>query len=102
MSAERALGALRSIASFIHSRYRLRFTRREQLEAWQARQLRHFLQDVLPRAGRFQGRAITDLASLPLMDKATLMGDFAGFNSRGLSLEEVLPIARQAEASRDF
>ncbi|GAC1035168.1 adenylate synthase [Pseudomonas sp. No.21] len=102
MSAERIIGALRSVASFIHSRYRLRFTRREQLEAWQARRLKHFLRHVLPRGGRFKGQAIADLASLPLMDKATLMGDFAGFNSRGLSLEEVLPIARQAEASRDF
>lgn len=102
MSAERIIGALRSVASFIHSRYRLRFTRRERLEAWQARQLKHFLRHVLPRAGRFKGQSITNLASLPLMDKATLMGDFAGFNTRGLTLEQVLPVARQAEASRDF
>ncbi|GFM64162.1 adenylate synthase [Pseudomonas cichorii] len=102
MSSEKLMGALRSALSFINSRYRLRFTRREQLEAWQARQLKHFLQKVLPQAQRFKGLNITDLADLPLMDKATLMGDFAGFNTRGLSLEQVLPIARQAEESRDF
>ncbi|MBX8493648.1 F390 synthetase-related protein [Pseudomonas cichorii] len=102
MSSEKLMGALRSALSFINSRYRLRFTRREQLEAWQARQLQHFLHHVLPRAQRFKGLNITELADLPLMDKATLMGDFAGFNTRGLSLEQVLPIARQAEESRDF
>ena len=52
MSSEKLMGALRSVLSFINSRYRLRFTRREQLEAWQARQLKHFLQQVLPKAPR--------------------------------------------------
>lgn len=36
------------------------------------------------------------------MDKATLMGDFAAYNTRDLSLEQVLPLAVQAEQSRDF
>ena len=102
MSSERLIGALRSALSFIYSRYRLRFTRREQLEAWQAKQLKHFLQRVLPKSQRFKDLTVTDLSDLPLMDKATLMDDFAGFNTRGLSLEQVLPVARQAEDSRDF
>jgi len=102
MSGERLIGTLRSALSFLHSRYRLRFTRREQLEAWQARQLKYFLRRVLPQSQRFKGKVVTDLSTLPLMEKATLMGDFAGFNTRGLSLEEVLPLARQAEVSRDF
>ncbi|RMQ47789.1 Adenylate-forming enzyme [Pseudomonas cichorii] len=102
MSSERLIGALRSALSFLDSRYRLRFTRREKLEAWQARQLQHFLHHVLPRAPRFKDQTFTRLADLPLMDKALLMQDFAGFNTRGLSLEEVLPVARQAEESRDF
>lgn len=102
MSSERLIGTLRSALSFIHSRYRLRFTRRKQLEAWQAKQLKHFLQRVLPQARRFKDLTVTDLTDLPLMDKATLMGDFTGFNTRGLSLEQVLPVARQAEESRDF
>ncbi len=36
------------------------------------------------------------------MDKAALMSDFAAFNTRALSLEQVLPVALQAERSRDF
>ncbi|MFL1551657.1 F390 synthetase-related protein [Pseudomonas sp. D47] len=102
MSSERFMGTLRSAVSFLLSRYWLRFTRRDRLEAWQARQLKRFLQRVLPQAQRFKGRAVTALDDLPLMDKTALMGDFAGFNTRGLSLAQVLPVARQAEASRDF
>ncbi|WP_339504271.1 F390 synthetase-related protein [Pseudomonas sp. RL_105y_Pfl2_101] len=102
MSSDGLIGTLRRALSFIHSRHRLQFTRRDQLEAWQARQLRHFLQHVLPKSRRFKDLTVTELADLPLMDKATLMGDFGGFNTRGLSLEQVLPIARQAEDSRDF
>ncbi|MBK5436445.1 adenylate synthase [Pseudomonas sp. TH32] len=102
MSDERLIGTLRSAASFLHSRYRLQFARREQLEAWQARQLKYFLQQVLPQSHRFKGQVVTDLSALPLMDKTTLMGDFAGFNTRGLSLAQVLPVARRAEESRDF
>lgn len=102
MKSEHLSGLLRSTVSFIQSRYRLRFTHREQLEAWQARRLRRFMGEVLPRAKRFRDFRGTALADLPLMDKATLMGDFAGFNTAGLSLEDVLPFARDAEATRDF
>lgn len=102
MNNERLIGALRSVLSFLNSRYRLRFTQREQLEAWQSKQLKHFLKYVLPKAQRFKDFTLTDLADLPLSDKASLMGDFAGFNTRGLTLEQVLPVARKAEDSRDF
>ena len=102
MIREQWLGTARTAISFLRCRYGMRFTSREQLHAWQSRQLKHFLREVLPQAQRFKSLANTDLNDLPLMDKATLMGDFAGFNTRGLSLEQVLPIADQAEASRDF
>ncbi len=55
MNSERLLGTLRSIGSFVFSRYALRFRRRERLEAWQARRLRHFMAKVLPRGQRFNG-----------------------------------------------
>ncbi|WP_263262523.1 F390 synthetase-related protein [Pseudomonas sp. RIT-PI-S] len=102
MSSDRLCGLLRSALSFIQARYRLRFTSREQLEGWQARRLRYFLRHVVPRAERFRQSQATRLADLPIMDKTTLMADFAGFNTLGLSLDNVLALARQAEASRDF
>ena len=102
MNVERLLGSLRSIGAFIFSRYALRFHSRSRLEAWQARRLACFMGQVMPRGQRFSGLRHRHLQSLPLMDKSTLMGDFAGFNTRGLSLEQVLPVALEAERSRDF
>ena len=102
MSNERLIGKLRSALSFLHSRYCLRFTRREQLEAWQAQQLKRFLKDVVPAAERFKDHRYASLADFPLMDKATMMNDFAAFNTRALGLDQVLPVARRAEESRDF
>lgn len=102
MNSERLLGTLRSIGAFVFSRYALRFRRRERLEAWQARRLRHFMAKVMPGGERFKGLVNGGLHSLPIMDKASLMSDFAGFNTRALSLEQVLPVALQAEHSRDF
>ncbi|MEB0079635.1 adenylate synthase [Pseudomonas sp. CCI3.2] len=102
MKSDRLIGAARAIISFIHSRYCLRFNRRDKLEAWQARRLKHFIREILPTAGRFKELNARKLADLPLMDKATLMGDFSAFNTRGLNLAHVWPLARRAEDSRDF
>lgn len=102
MDSERLIGTLRSIGAFVFSRYGLRFRRRERLQAWQARRLAYFMARVMPRGERFKGLANDDLNALPIMDKATLMADFAGFNTRALRLEQVLPVALQAEHSRDF
>ncbi|QXH49084.1 adenylate synthase [Pseudomonas fakonensis] len=102
MNSERLIGTLRSIGAFLFSRYALRFSSRQRLEAWQARRLAHFMAQVLPRGQRFKSAQPAHLQRLPFMDKQTLMGDFAGFNTRGLSLEQVLPIALKAEHSRDF
>lgn len=102
MNVERLLGTLRSIGAFLFSRYALRFRSRSRLEAWQARRLAHFMGRVVPRGQRFSGLRQRHLHRVPLMDKGTLMGDFAGFNTRGLRLEQVLPVALEAERSRDF
>lgn len=102
MNSERLLSTLRSVGSFILSRYGLQFRRRDRLEAWQARRLAHFMARVMPQARGFSPLPAATLDRLPLMDKATLMGDFAAYNTRDLSLEQVLPLAVQAEQSRDF
>ncbi|MGC5701776.1 adenylate synthase [Pseudomonas sp. NFXW11] len=102
MNSERLVGTLRSVGAFLFSRYALRFRNRQRLEAWQARRLAHFMARVMPHGQRFKGLANSDLQRLPIMDKSTLMSDFAGFNTRALSLEQVLPVALEAERSRDF
>ena len=89
-------------AHFARTRWLLDFRQREALERWQQQRLRQFFTHVLPRAARFRGLQPTTLDDLPYMDKATLMADFQAYNTRGVALETVLPIALQAETSRDF
>lgn len=98
-------------AHFARSRWQLDFHDRDALEGWQQRQVRHFLRHVLPRAPHFRQWAAEGnraehsgltLADLPIMDKAVLMADFMAFNTRGIALETALPLALQAEQSRDF
>lgn len=83
MNSERLIGTLRSIGAFLFSRYALRFSSRQRLEAWQARRLAHFMAQVLPRGQRFKSAQPAHLQRLPFMDKQTLMGDFAGSTPAG-------------------
>lgn len=96
------MSSLRLFYHFLRTRYGLRFAHREALVAWQEQQLRHFFQAVLPRAPRYQGMRITHLSDLPLMDKATMMADFAAHNTRGVTADEAFAVALQAEKTRDF
>lgn len=96
------LDSLAIATQFARTRWLLDFRDRRHLEDWQQRQLRCFLRDVLPKAPRYQGFSVSSLAELPIMDKATMMSDFAAGNTHGVSAQEALEIALRAEASRDF
>lgn len=102
MALEHLRSLLRIAVSFVYSRWCLRFSRREQLEAWQRRQLKRFLREVLPRAPRFRALEGLALDQLPYMDKKLLMEQFAACNTRGIELQPALEVALQAEQSRDF
>lgn len=96
------LDPLRMAGHFARTRWWLNFRERGQLENWQHAQLRRFLREVLPLAPRYQGVRTTTLADVPCMDKASMMADFAGGNTRGISLDQALSLALAAEQSRDF
>lgn len=71
-------------------------------DAARARALERFLREDLPRASfyaRFAGRPLGDL---PVVDKRTVLADFAAFNRYGITLEQALAVAEAAERSRDF
>lgn len=87
---------------FARTRWMLDFKDRTKLIAWQQHQLKRFIRDVIPLAPRYKGFQAADLADLPVMDKALMMGDFAAGNTRGVQLEQAFEIALQAEESRDF
>ena len=74
---------------------------RRGLERRQRRGLRRLLDERMPRAAHY-GRPYARLADVPIVDKATVLGDFAGFNVHGIDLDTALASARTAEHSRDF
>lgn len=93
---------LRIAGHFAFARWRADFRDRAALEAWQQARLRRFLREVLPRAPRFAGYRGSALAELPIMDKPTMMADFAAFNTCGVTREAAMAVALAAERSRDF
>lgn len=74
---------------------------RASLEALQAERLEAFMRDVLPRAPFYRERP-PRLDALPVVDKATMLSDFAAFNTMGVTLDAALDVATRAERSRDF
>ena len=55
----------------------------------------------MPRIAHY-GRAFARLEDVPVVDKSTVLADFAGFNVHGIDLDTALASAREAERSRDF
>lgn len=81
---------------------RRRFTRREDLTAWQTRRLRHFCRRVLRKSPWFRQYLNLPFERWPQMDKAQMMAHFDEMNTAGLRLETLQACARQSEQSRDF
>ncbi len=71
-------------------------------DAARARALDRFLREALPRAAFYAPYAGRRLEELPVVDKRTVLADFAAFNRHGTSLEEALAVATAAERARDF
>ncbi len=96
------MSSLTSIAAFAGARWGTSFTDRAALLRTQERRLARFLSRTVPRAPFYRGFAGRPLSALPIVDKATMLGDFAGFNTHGVSLEQAVAVALAAEESRDF
>jgi len=88
-------------AAFIRTRWGLRFRDRAALERWQDGHLAGFMQNTLRNAPFYRGFTVQDLASLPIVDKATTLAQFAAFNTHGISLTDATNAALAAEQLRD-
>lgn len=64
--------------------------------------LGRFLAEIAPQAPFYREYAGRPLPVLPIVDKATVLGNFASFNTRGITLEQALTVAERAERTRDF
>ncbi len=91
-----------TISHFAHTRWMLGCRNRAELEARQAKELGHFMRDILPLAPRYRDYKGAELTSLPIMDKDIMMNDFAGGNTCGVELGQAMEIAVKAEKLRDF
>ena len=98
----RATETLLSLASFARWRWGPQLADRTALLEAQQRRLSRFLEDVLPRAPFYRPLAGCSLAELPIVDKSTVLADFAAFNTRGVTLDQAQDVALAAERSRDF
>lgn len=85
-------------ASFARERWLLP----RRYDAARARALERFLREDLPRASFYAPHAGRPLHELPVVDKRTVLADFAAFNRYGITLEQALAVAEAAERSRDF
>lgn len=94
--------SLTLLSAFTRTRWGFRFADRGRLEAWQYRQVERFLSRQLPRAPFYQDYRDTNLAALPIVDKATMLARFADLNTHGVTLEQATAVALAAEESRDF
>ncbi|WGY02797.1 hypothetical protein QI633_03340 [Nocardioides sp. QY071] len=71
-------------------------------DAARARALERFLRVELPKARFYAPLAGRPLSSLPVVDKRTVLADFAAFNRHGITLDHALALAEAAERSRSF
>ncbi|WP_162260257.1 F390 synthetase-related protein [Nocardioides sp. Root190] len=85
-------------ASFARERWLLP----RRYDALRARALDRFLREELPHAAFYAPFAGRPLHELPIVDKRTVLADFASFNRFGITLEAALEVAEAAERSRDF
>jgi putative adenylate-forming enzyme len=92
----------RTVASFAAARWGRRFASRDALVGWQQGRIRSFLADHASRAPFFAQYAGAALADLPIVDKTTVVANFAAFNRRRISLDRAMAAALAAERSRDF
>ncbi|WP_367874666.1 F390 synthetase-related protein [Luteolibacter sp. Populi] len=92
------LGILRHFAV---ARWQRRFATREQLLAWQERQLAEFIKSLASNSPFYRDFEPA-LEKLPRMNKSDFIANFAALNPHGITLEEATALAIKAERDRDF
>lgn len=70
-------------------------------KAWQTAQVQHWCATRLPRVP-FYAKGPHRLQDLPITDKATVMGDFAAFNTEGITADQARAATQQGGALNGF
>ncbi len=91
---------------YIYAKYLRRFRDRQQLLAWQHRQVVQFLAAIIPKSrfyrDRYQGLDLQNWQTFPPIDKATMMANFGDLNTVGIDRDSAFNLAIESETTRDF
>jgi putative adenylate-forming enzyme len=94
------------VVEYLRTKYLRKFSTREQLLQWQDRQVRKFLEYVLPRSqfyrDYYRDWELNNWQNLPIIDKSIWMENFDRINTVGIRKEKAFELALQAEKERNF
>lgn len=101
------MASLSILCHYIQARRNFtRWKTREALEAWQDKQTRKHLRQILRKSryyrDHFEGLLLENWRDFPISTKAPLMASFDDWNTLGITLAEAGAVAEEAERSRDF
>lgn len=99
-------GILSILWHYLQTKYFRRFRSREELLAWQERQVQNFLREILTKSPfyskKYAGLDISDRQNFPIVDKSIMMANFDELNTVGIAKSEAFAIAEKSERSRNF
>jgi putative adenylate-forming enzyme len=91
---------------YLLTKYIRRFNRRDELLAWQDRQVRNFLAEILPKSkfyrDYYQELDIREWQQFPIIDKSIMMANFDDLNTVGIKKHTAFELAIAAETTRNF
>jgi putative adenylate-forming enzyme len=94
------------LASYWRTKYLRQFRDRSDLLRWQQRRVKAFLAWAIAHSefsrSYYAGYDLENWRELPIVDKSIAMANFDQLNTIGVSQEDALAVALQAEGSRDF
>ncbi|MCR4647920.1 MAG: CoF synthetase [Lachnospiraceae bacterium] len=96
------MSKLTAIYNFVSVRWIRKFSDREKLEKYQKKMVRKQLLYMKKHSPFYANIDVDDFASLPIMDKKSMMENFDKLNTHGLNRDEALSLAIESEKSRDF
>jgi putative adenylate-forming enzyme len=98
----RVFDAIELIWNYAAARRLQKLRHRADVEAHQQRQWKRLRRQVFSRASFYTAHRDRDFDGLPVIDKHAWMSHFDGINTAGITLDQALALAEEAERTRDF
>lgn len=87
-------------------RLRFKFYSEKQIRRYQERKIRSLLSHSIRKSpffeGYYKGHDLNKFSSLPVVNKKIMMDNLTGYNTVGLTKEQILDFCLEVEKSRDF